>query len=130
MGGQADVVKGLLAAVSAGDVDAMAEFWTDDFVLDLPYADPPSVLEGKETVRAYLREALAMFSLRLTVTEVYECPDRDVVVAEYTSEGAVTTTGKQYANRYIGVFTLRGDRVARQREYYNPLPAARALAAD
>jgi ketosteroid isomerase-like protein len=37
------------------------------------------------------------------------------------------TTGKPYSNRYIGVFMLRGEKVCRQREFYNPLPAIQAL---
>ena len=85
------------------------------------------VLEGKDAVRAYLREVLKIFSIRLRVTDVYECPDRDVIVAEYVSEGRVMTTGKPYSNRYIGVFMLRGEKGCRQREFYNPLPAIQAL---
>jgi len=122
-----DEVLGLLAAVGRGDVDGMAEHWTEDFVLELPYADPPLEIEGKEAVRAYLRQALGTFSIEISVTETLVCPERDAVVAEYVSEGHVTTTQKPYANRYIGVFLFRGDRICRQREFYNPLPAARAL---
>jgi ketosteroid isomerase-like protein len=73
------------------------------------------------------REALALFQLRLRVTDVYVCPDRDVVIAEYVSDGYVTTTGKPYENRYIGVFVFRGENVSWQREFYNPLPARQAL---
>lgn len=105
----------------------MAEHWTEDFVLELPYADPPLEIEGKEAVRAYLRQALGTFSIEISVTETLVCPERDAVVAEYVSEGHVTSTQEPYANRYIGVFLFRGDRICRQREFYNPLPAARAL---
>ena len=122
-----DRVVEFLARVGDGDVDRLAEYWTDDFVLEFPYADPPRAIEGKSGVCAYLREALALFRMRLRVTDVYECPDRDVVIAEYVSEGQVTTTGKPYHNRYIGVFMFRGDQVSWQREFYNPIPAVEAL---
>ena len=108
-------------------MDGMAEHWTEDFVLELPYADPPLKIEGKEAVRAYLRQALGTFAIELSVTDTFACPERDAVVAEYVSEGHVTSTRKPYANRYIGVFLFRGDKIHRQREFYNPLPAARAL---
>ncbi len=120
-----DRVLAFLASV--GNVDAMSEHWTDDVVLELPYADPPIVLSGRRAVQDYLREALTVFTLTLRVTDVYDCPARGVVVAEYTSEGRVTTTGKPYANQYIGVFELRGDLIGRQREFYNPVPAMHAL---
>jgi ketosteroid isomerase-like protein len=51
-----------------------------------------------------------------------------VLVAEYTSEGHVTTTDKPYTNSYIAVVRFRGDLISAQREYYNPVPASRALA--
>jgi ketosteroid isomerase-like protein len=122
----ADRVVDFLSAVGDGDVDRLAEYWTDDFVLEFPYADPPRALEGKTAVCAYLREALAVFRIRIRVTDVYECPDRDVVIAEYVSDGEVATTGRPYRNRYIGVFMLRGERVCWQREFYNPIPALEA----
>ena len=122
-----DRIVEFLTSVGQADVDTLADYWTDDIVLELPYADPPQMLEGKAAVCAYLREALSVFRLRLRVTDVYLCPDRDAVIAEYVSDGHVTTTGNPYQNRYIGVFKLRGESICQQREFYNPIPAVRAL---
>ena len=105
----------VLSTVGEGVVDALAEHWTDDFVLENPCADPSMVLEGKNAVRAYLREALTIFSLRLRITDVYECHDRDVLIAEYVSEGHVTTTGTPYENRYIEVHASGREGVAAAR---------------
>jgi ketosteroid isomerase-like protein len=52
-----------------------------------------------------------------------------VLIAEYTSEGHVTTTNKPYANSYIAIVRFRDELICAQREYYNPVPASRALAA-
>lgn len=123
-------VRSFLDAVSDGDLDAMAAHWTDDFVLEMPYAAPSVRLEGKEAVRSYLDQALGLFSLRMTLTDVYECPAQGVVVAEYESEGRVASTGKPYANRYVGIFHFEGEHIRHQREYYNPVPAAEALSED
>lgn len=120
-------IRSFLAAVGEGDVDAMARHWTEDYVLELPYADPPLVFEGKQAAREYLKGALGVFSMQLQVTDLYECPDQDAVIAEYVSEGKATTTNKPYANRYIGIFIFSGEKVCRQREFFNPLPAAAAL---
>jgi ketosteroid isomerase-like protein len=83
---------------------------------------------GKEAVRAYLTPALATFSMHLDITRLIHGLDPDVLVAEYTSEGHVTTTDKPYTNSYIAVVRFRGDLISAQREYYNPVPASRALA--
>lgn len=123
-------IEASMKAVSEGDVDRQLAMCTDDFVLDLPYADPPKTVAGKETVRTYLRSALGIFQLDLTINQVYDCADPDQLILEYTSVGSVTTTGKPYANRYIAVALFRDGLVCSQREYYNPLPAARALSED
>jgi ketosteroid isomerase-like protein len=103
---------------------------TDDFTLELPYADPPVVVTGKGAVRAYLTRALATFAMRLEGTGFISGDDPDVLVAEYVSIGHVTTTDKPYANRYIAVVRFRDGLICGQREYYNPVPALAALAAD
>lgn len=123
-------IEASMAAVSEGDVDRQLALCTEDFVLDLPYADPPTTVAGKETVRAYLQSALGIFKLELTIAHIYDCADPEQLVLEYTSTGSVTTTGKPYTNRYIAVVVFRDGLVSSQREYYNPLPAARALSDD
>jgi ketosteroid isomerase-like protein len=119
-----------LAALSNGDLEGHLAGCCNDFLLELPYADPPISITGKEAVRAYLTPALATFSMRLDVTRFLSCADPDFLIAEYTSEGHVTTTNKPYANSYIAIVRFRGDLIRAQREYYNPVPAARALVAD
>ncbi len=119
-----------LASVARGDVDAQLEHCTDDLVMEFPYSDPPRTMEGKETIRAHLRSVLTTFEIELEMTQVYECVDPDLLVAEYTSTGRVTTTGKPYANRYVGVVRFRDGLICEQREYYNPVPAVRALTPD
>jgi uncharacterized protein len=66
--------------------------------------------------------------MHLDITRITHGLDPDVLVAEYTSEGHVTTTNKPYANSYIAIVRFRGELISNQREYYNPVPAMRALA--
>jgi ketosteroid isomerase-like protein len=119
-----------LAALSEADLEGHLAGCTDDFVLELPYADPPVTVKGKEAVRAYLTPALATFAMQLDGTDFFSGDDPDVLVAEYVSVGHVTTTGKPYANSYIAVVRFRDDLICGQREYYNPVPALKALAPD
>jgi uncharacterized protein len=125
-----EVVEQAFAAVGRGDVEGQLASFADDVVLELPYADPPVRLEGKEAIGAHLGPALEIFRFQLHVTEVYDCADPDTLILEYTSDGHVTTTGKPYHNAYIGVVRFRDGRICFQREYYNPVPAARALQAS
>jgi ketosteroid isomerase-like protein len=115
-----------LASVGHSDL----EHCTEDYVLELPYSTPPKRIEGKAAVRAYLAPALTTFNLALTLTQIYDCADPNQLVAEYTSVGTVTTTGKPYENRYIAVVRFRDGLICENREYYNPLPAVAALTPD
>jgi uncharacterized protein len=125
-----EVVERSFAAVGRADVSVQLDHFTDDGILELPYADPPVRLQGKAAIRAHVGPALEIFCFQLHVTDVYDCVDPDTLVLEYRSEGHVTTTGKEYRNAYIGVVRFRDGLICHQREYYNPVPAGRALRVD
>ncbi|MDE0235789.1 MAG: nuclear transport factor 2 family protein [bacterium] len=114
---------------SMGDADAVVAHYTDDYVMELPYAHPdkPDRTEGKEAVRQRLLGAFKVFRFSLHITEVYPCVDPDLLIAEYTSEGEVIPTGRRYSNRYIGLWRFRADKVCFTREYLNPEAAKAAL---
>ncbi len=113
-----------------GDADAVVAHYTDDYVLELPYSHPenPDRIEGREAVRARLVNAFKLFRFSLHLTDVHPCADPDLLVAEYISRGEVIPTGRNYTNRYIGLWRFRDDRVCFTREYYNPEISRAALA--
>ena len=115
---------------SMGDADAVVAHYTDDYVMELPYAHPdgPDLTEGKEAVRERLVGAFKVFRFSLQITEVYPCVDPDLLIAEYVSEGEVIPTGRSYSNRYIGLWRFRNGKVCFTREYLNPETAKAALA--
>ena len=115
---------------SMGDADAVVAHYTDDYVMDLPYAHPEraDVTEGKEAVRERLVGAFKIFRFTLHITDVYPCIDPDLLIAEYTSRGEVIPTGRRYSNRYIGLWRFREGKVCFTREYLNPEAAKAALA--
>jgi uncharacterized protein len=120
-------VAAAFGGIAAGDADRMLRHYTDDLVLELPYAQPPLRLEGREAVRAHLHKAFEVFRFSLEITAVHELVDADRLVLEYTSTGTVLTTGKDYANTYIGVYRFRDGAICGVREFYDPTAAARAL---
>jgi ketosteroid isomerase-like protein len=123
-------LRNAFAGVSAADADLMLANYTEDLVMELPYGDGPSVIEGREAVRAHLRGAFKALQFRLDLTAVHETVDPEMAVAEYVSEGRVTSTGKRYANVYIGVYWFRDGLICRVREFYDPLVAIKAFAPD
>jgi len=108
----------------AGD---LARCYTPDWVLELPFSDPPRVLRGGAEVREYLASKLGIFVFTLSLTAVHECLDPDLLVAEYESDGHVAHTGKPYRNAYIALWRFRDGKVCGVKEFPNPMVAAEAL---
>ena len=121
-----EAVQRAFAGIAAGDVDQQLESYVEDCVLELPYSDPPKRLEGRETIREYLRGALGAFRLELAITEVHPAADPDELVVEFTGTGTYLPNGADYANTYIAVYRFRDGHICFQREFYNPVAAARS----
>ena len=122
-------VQGAVAAINAGDATGQMTHYTDDLVLEFPFADPPKRLESKAVVEPYLTAALGLFTLDLRVVEVHETTDPDELIVEAAATGTYTPNGAPYENRYVIVYGFRDGLICRQREYYNPLAAQRSAAA-
>jgi uncharacterized protein len=121
----------LFTALNTADYGALASLYTDDYVLELPFADPEPVrAQGLAEVATTLGPMLETFRFTLDLVDVHDCVDPDLLVAEYTSKGTITTTGKPYANTYIGLYRFRDGRVCGVKEFYNPLVALRATTPD
>ena len=116
------VLKKCFATIAAGDADALVEHYTDDYVLELPYAsiDGATKYDGRDAVRARLRAVFRVLHLDLTITKVHAAADPDLVIAEYESAGTSLPTGEPSSNRYVGFWWFRNGLVCRTREYFNP----------
>jgi ketosteroid isomerase-like protein len=113
-------------AVNRGDADAQCEEYADDAVMEFPFpaTAPPVRVEGRDAIRALLRDAFTKVSMTLEVVEIHRCVDPDRLVVEFRSTGTLTRSGATYANRYINVFGFSGGRIRLHREYLDPGPAA------
>mgnify|MGYP002172715964 FL=1 len=105
----------------------LAGCYTSDWVLELPFSDPPRRLEGGAEVRDYLASKLGIFVFTLSLTAVHECVDPDLLVVEYESDGHVAHTGKPYCNTYIALWRFRDGKVCGVKEFPNPMVATEAL---
>jgi len=125
--GHLATIERAFAGIAEFSADKMLEHYTDDLVLEMPYTEPAVTLEGKPTILKYLRGAFKVFQFSIDITDVHELADPTMLILEYTSKGTCTTTGKIYANRYVGVYWFRGDKICRVREYFNPALTAESL---
>ena len=125
-----EVLEQAVAAIGTGDREMLANLYTEDWVLELPFSDPPKRLEGAAEIAAYLGPQMGRFEFTLSLVDVHSCVDPDLLVAEYTSEGRAIATGRSYRNTYIGLWRFRNGQICGVKEYLNPLVVADALAAD
>ena len=125
-----DTIRALFERISARDFAGAVELLAEDVEFDLAYA--PEMLEMPVRGRAPLQDLLTnviggMFEpFHIGPTAVYP-GEGDVMTAEYQSEATVKHNGKQYVNRYVGVFRFRGDVIEFWREYHNTEAATQAL---
>ena len=115
--------RSVLATISAGEFDRLAEFMTDDLIFDLPYGPDflPNPIDGLEAWNQMQLMTFKLFSsFALELDEVHECLDPDELVAEYRSNAVVARNGNAYRNRYIGVVRFRDGKISHWREFHNP----------
>ena len=121
-----DVLKTAIAAIGRGNSEIFSNLYTEDWVLELPYSEPPKVLTGIHEILAYLKPQMGKLEFTLTLTEIFECLDPNLLIAEYVSEGRSTITDKPYQNTYIGLWRFRVGKICGVKEYLNPLIATEA----
>jgi uncharacterized protein len=121
------VLEQYVAAVQAGDEEAIRAAFADDAVWQLNGELPISgTWRGRETILdEFLGTAMSYYqpgSVSLEITSLIA--DGDRVAMQWTSR-AHTRSGEPYENHCIGVFTVRGGKIAHVHEYMDTLYASR-----
>jgi ketosteroid isomerase-like protein len=123
-------VREIARAVSDYDFDAVARCLHDDLVIEFPFPaffQGPMRRGGAQVAAGFAFIPQVFKSFRLSITEVYDCPEQDVVVFEQTSDGEFHS-GARYANRYVMVLGFRDGKVVLWRECFDPIVMNRAMA--
>ena len=92
------VIDGLMRGISAGTWDQLHTWFSDEAVVEYPFALPaPFRLEGIDAIKKYFA-AVAAYSMQLQARNmvVHATTDPEVVVAEWDYDGLVTTTGQVF----------------------------------
>jgi len=121
-----EVLKTAISSIGTGNSEVFSNLYTEDWVLELPYSEPPKVLTGINEILTYLKPQMGKLEFTLTLTEIFECLDPNLLIAEYVSEGRSTITNKPYQNTYIGLWRFREGKICGVKEYLNPLIATEA----
>lgn len=122
-----ELVRAALGDKAAEAADFL-DLFTDDAVLDYPFAPAgtPQQLIGKENIAAHaIRLAPLLEFGDFTLASVY--PLTDVVIFEASCQGRGSETGLPYNQQYICVLHLRGGKIARFQDYWNPQVLTAAL---
>ena len=121
-----EVLKTAISSIGTGNSEVFSNLYTEDWVLELPYSEPPKVLTGINEILTYLKPQMGKLEFTLTLTEIFECLDPNLLIAEYVSEGRSTITNKPYQNTYIGLWRFREGKICGVKEYLNQLIATEA----
>ena len=126
-------VRQIMALADAMRVDELVELFSDDAVMELPFAPGKMAraYEGKAAIGEFQRFARDAFSeFSMTVDAVHETADPNVVIAEHRSDAVVAANGRPYRNHYVTFFTFDADGlVTSWREFYDAGVVVRAFRA-
>jgi uncharacterized protein len=123
-----DVLDRLLEGIAGGDWQALHGLYSDDAVIEYPFALPkPRRLEGKEAIRRYF-EGVARLPLQLRARNVrmHETGDPEVLVVEYDYEVSATASSRTLQVSNIQVSRVRHGRIIHSRDYHNHVVLADA----
>ena len=70
-----EVLKTAISSIGRGDSDIFSSLYTEDWVLELPYSEPPKVLKGVNEIISYLKPQMGKLEFTLTLTNIFECLD-------------------------------------------------------
>jgi ketosteroid isomerase-like protein len=118
-----ELFKGFARALFRGDIDALYEVVTPDFVWS--FHDGLAVtksLANVEAIRAHLAEQKALFSAQRFHDVAYHHAG-DMTFMTFRVSETVRATGEQREQRGVESYTFRDDRLATKDVYRKPITA-------
>ncbi|MDP6979935.1 MAG: nuclear transport factor 2 family protein [Myxococcota bacterium] len=125
-----EIAKKLFAAWSSGDVDAPAEFLTEDAVLlDIVAGEPK---EGWPAIREFFGMTLKVFPTVVLAPDAFWVNETGLAVRWHMSAVAGETfpehvRGKKWRSDGMSTLEFRGDKVCREVDYHHGPNVLRSL---
>ncbi|MEV0402803.1 nuclear transport factor 2 family protein [Actinoallomurus sp. NPDC050550] len=121
MEGPLEVLERRRRLLVAGDMDAFADLFAADGVIEMPFAleGVPARLEGREAIREFSAHAgrMPLEITDLRTVQIHRTSDPEVVILELVSVVRATTTGETFEVPCIQVFRIRDGRIVLFRDY-------------
>ena len=109
---------------AANEMDKFNELWTENAVLEFPYAPPGLVarVAGKAAIVKYYKDTPNQFTdWKFTVSAFYETTDPNVILIEWRGTAKIAANGNHYDQTYIGFLQTDDDgKIVHYKEYWNP----------
>ena len=127
-------VINFLTSLEDKDMDKLANLWAEDAVQDMPFSPEgfPKRVEGKEGLIEHYA-AWPEISGQANFTDnlvFYPMQDSTMVFAEWRGDVKIIPTGRQYRQRYGGLFHIVDGKIELFREYYDPIVFKYAFGLD
>lgn len=123
------VVQQLLDGIAAGPSAALAELYSPDAEVELPFAKPGGLtLRGREALRQHFERA-ARAPMRLVPQRVvlHQTEDPEVVIAEYDYRGEVPSLGRSFEVANVQIVRVRAGLIVSSRDFHDHAAIAAAL---
>jgi len=116
-------IREVFAAFSSPEVEPLLALLTDDYVWEV--AGSGRVIHGKEEAAVAHRYVFAnMPDLKIEMISYFSCGDR--VSVEWVIKGTVKATGKAFSFPGASICEMKGDKIRRITDYFNPQPLQQA----
>lgn len=121
----------MLSALGKKDYDTFEDCLAEDLLCEWPYAVMegfPSELRSARRLREALEVSFTSFTpYDYEILEMHDLADPNGLIAEYRSRSRYLPRDVPYSNRYLGIVQFAGGKIARWREYLNPVILLEAL---
>jgi ketosteroid isomerase-like protein len=128
------VVLSYFTLLMRRDLEGFDALWHEDAVQDIPFLPEgfgkfvTSAFTGKAEIMAHYRAAFAKRRDHVFwIDEIYRTDKSGCLVVEAHARSLVGETGKVYENNYVCIFQVRDGKLARLKEYVNPLAFMKAF---
>ncbi|EIM30196.1 nuclear transport factor 2 family protein [Microvirga lotononidis] len=124
------LLRQALGDLLAPEAQSFLDMCADDILFEFPFTPPGGTgrLDGKAALEAYLPNVATLVTIEsMTLGRVLVSTQRDAAVIEFSCKGHANRTGARYDQDYVSVIDLKDGRIARYRDYWNPLIALAAL---
>ncbi len=122
------ILQNYLSLFSQQRWDEWIDLWTDDGVLEFPFAPTGrrSRYIGKSDILAYMKAVAVRMVGRVKVEEleylhVHPMLDPATICMEMGLKGRILETGAPYHQKYISIVETKGGKLSLYREYWNPI---------